>query len=122
LYIQDLPGENKPLTAASLLVTKGADDIVCPVWSPDGRSLAFVQQGLRRAAIYMIASDGSSERKVRDALPITLAVTGCIAAFSPDGRSLAMTTAGAGMQTHLIRLSLETGVEEALTAAPGGRS
>ena len=120
LYVLDLPAENKPLTAARLLTPKYADDAACPVWSPDGRTLAFVRQGPRRAAIYTIASDGSAERKVRDALPITLAFTGCVAAFSPDGRSLAVTTAGAGMQTHLIRVSLESGAEEALTPAPEG--
>ncbi len=120
LYVLDLPAENKPLTAARPLTPKQADDVACPVWSPDGRSLAFVRQGPRRAAVYTIASDGSSERKVRDTLPITLAFTGCVAAFSPDGRSLAVTTAGVGMQTHLIRLSLESGIEEALTPAPEG--
>ncbi len=120
LYVLDLPAENKPLTAARPLTPKQADDVACPVWSPDGRSLAFVRQGPRRAAVYTIASDGSSERKVRDTLPITLASTGCVAAFSPDGRSLAVTTAGVGMQTHLIRLSLESGAEEALTPAPEG--
>ena len=119
LYILDLPAENRPLTTARLLTPLQAD-VACPTWSPDGRRLAFVRQGPRRAAIYTIASDGSAERKVRDTLPITLATTGCLAAFSPDGRSLAVTTSGIGMQTHLIRLSLESGAEEALTPAPEG--
>ena len=53
--------------------------------------------------------------------PATLAYTGCVAAFSSDGKSLAVSILVADtIQTHLVRLDLATGAEEPLIAAPDG--
>ena len=121
LYLLDLPAENRPLTAARPLARREpGGEVACPAWSPDSRQLAFVRQGPGRAALYTISSDGTGEHKVRDMAPATLAYTGCVAAYSSDGRSLAVATPGTGMQTHLIRLSLESGLETPMIPAPEG--
>ena len=120
LYLLDLPAQNGPLTAARPLARREPDEVACPAWSPDSRQLAFVRQGPGRAGLYTIASDGTAEKKIRDMPPATLAYTGCVAAFSADGHSLAVATAGTGMQTHLIRLSLESGSEAPMVPAPEG--
>jgi len=119
LYLQDLPDQDRPLVPARAL-TKDGDGVACPTWSPDGRSLVFVRQGPSRAAVYLISPERAEERKIRDLPPATLAWTGCVAAFSADGTFLAISTAGAAMQTHLIRLLIATGVEEPIVPAPDG--
>ena len=120
LYLQELPAPNRPLVPARALTREDGDGVACPTWSPDGSLLAFVRQGPSRAAVYAITSEGAGERKIRDLPPATLAWTGCVAGFSADGKSLAISTAGAAMQTHLIRLSIATGAEEPMIPAPDG--
>ncbi|MFN0106542.1 MAG: winged helix-turn-helix domain-containing protein [Bryobacteraceae bacterium] len=120
LYLQKLPSRNDPLLPASRLTKDDGDGIACPAWSLDGQRIAFVRQGPSRAAVYTISAEGTEERKIRDLPPATLAYTGCVVAFSADGTSLAVATAGAAMQTHLIRVALATGVEEPMIPAPEG--
>ena len=57
-----------------------------PVWSPDGRKIAFVfTRGVRKANIYVMNADGSAERRL---------TSGYTAVWSPDGRKIAFTDYG----------------------------
>jgi len=58
------------------LVDDGAD----PVWSPDGRSIAF----LRRGDLWVMDADGTSQRNLTDS-PLE---TEAEAQWSPDGRTI----------------------------------
>ena len=58
-----------------------------PVWSPDGTRLAF-RRTAPDAGIFVVARDGSNERRVAEATP------GRITSWSPDGRYLAAYTQG----------------------------
>jgi Tol biopolymer transport system component len=70
-------------------ITRSGEVESRPVWSPDGKTLAFVRFNLgdQTREIRAIAPDGSGERQV--------SVLGNYPAWSPDGTRLAYTCAGA---------------------------
>jgi Tol biopolymer transport system component len=83
----------------------GADRFVCPracdgdpVWSPDGRRLAFVRIQGGRADIYVVDADGSRLRRLAHAIAFTpkpggpSSGFGANPAWSPDGRTIAFTS------------------------------
>jgi TolB protein len=79
-------------------LTRKASDSFAPVWSPDGRRIAFVRRRLGaplprggRATnqdIYVINADGSGERRLTSG-----PVQSIFPAWSPDGRKIAFTRA-----------------------------
>jgi dipeptidyl aminopeptidase/acylaminoacyl peptidase len=67
-------------------LTSGGHDS-SPVWSPDGKTLAFISSRDGNAQIYLLPMDGGEARE------ITHASTGVdIVKFSPDGKTLAFTS------------------------------
>jgi TolB protein len=52
-----------------------------PVWSPDGKRIAYVVSRGGRDDVYIMNADGSGQRRLRR--------KACCAAWSPDGRKLA---------------------------------
>jgi Tol biopolymer transport system component len=66
-----------------------------PVWSPDGRRLAFVRIRGGRADIYVVSADGSGLRRLAHAIAFTpmggapSSGFGANPAWSPDGRKIA---------------------------------
>lgn len=120
LYLQDLPAHNAPLVTPKRLTDGSTGGASSPAWSPDGQQIVLLKEGAQSAAVYLISSDGTGERKIRDLRPVALAYSGSRVAFSPDGRSLAIVSAASDLRPNLIRVALDTGVEESLVPAPGG--
>jgi TolB protein len=62
----------------------GRPDVQSPVWSPDGRRIAFLSRPDGNKALYVMNADGSGQRRLtRDAS------NSATPAWSPDGRTLA---------------------------------
>ena len=97
-----------------------------PVWSPDGRWIAFLRSeppaptGLRRRELRLIPPLGGVERKLADIQSQDFAgrLFGDAAylAWSPDSTALIVTdSSGAGQPDRLIVIALDTGEKRPLT-------
>jgi Tol biopolymer transport system component len=84
-----------------LTVTGGADGVLgddsMPSWSPDGSQIAFVSNRDQQNEIYVMAADGSDQRRVLS----RIGTDDFLPRFSPDG-------------THLVFWSVAFDVEPAL--------
>jgi len=93
-----------------------------PVWSPDGRQIAFVRIARDSAAIYTVPSFGGQERKLVDLRgPVRLSDFSLVPvlSWSPDGQSLVYAgTASTGIRARIVRLSLATLGVAPLTSPP----
>ncbi len=108
-------GEENPETAVYRLVISDADGfhpqvllkqtgnpIASPVWSPDGKNLAYVTYIKNRMAVYTITLATGERHLIANFPGINSAP-----AFSPDGRSLAVALSlGKSTQTNLYLYSL----------------
>ncbi|UCD18152.1 MAG: S9 family peptidase, partial [Candidatus Zixiibacteriota bacterium] len=70
-------------TGESRQYTQGEVADRAPVWSPDGRHLAFISARDKKTAIYLMPADGGAEKKI---IETDGAVTGLT--WTPDGREL----------------------------------
>ena len=61
-----------------------------PVWSPDGRSIAFVRHEQRRSAVYLVPPIGGLERKVADVRLRSQDRANRYLGWSPSGKILAI--------------------------------
>jgi len=118
VYVKALGVGAKPLR---LTENRSPDGI--PVWSPDGRQIAFLRVGEGdTAAIYTVPSQGGQERKVIDVSgPLRTEGRYWIPVFSwsPDGDWLALAEkATEGEPARIVRLSLATLEKQPLTSPP----
>jgi hypothetical protein len=92
-----------------LTTSPGVD--LAPVWSPDGREIAYVRLDPTSPQIRVVSSLGGSDRQVSD-FPVFLP-----AAWSPDGRYLVAGRAGdpAGPPQGLYLIPVHGGEPRALT-------
>ncbi|MET0621160.1 MAG: DUF5050 domain-containing protein, partial [Thermoanaerobaculia bacterium] len=136
VYVQMI-GQGEPLR-----LTKDALDDYNPVWSPDGRWIAFLRgqppspTGARSRELRLIPPLGGPERKLADVRGQDFFPAGAYLSWSPDSRSLVVPDSpGEGLPDALVVVSLETGEKRRLTnpqspifadtspaVAPDGRS
>ena len=92
IYVMNADGSGKRK------LTHDARQNAEPVWSPDGRRIAFVSRRDGNAEIYVMNADGSGKRNLtrnpaRDASP----------SWSPDGRRIAFVSDRDGrLETHVV--------------------
>ena len=109
-------------TATLRLTTSAATDYN-PIWSPDGRFIAFLRsQDGSKADILLIPSTGGGERKISEVSPGTLndPLLAWIShlAWSRDGRALIVADADPSTQSQsLVELSTITGERRPMTRA-----
>jgi len=116
LYVQMI-GTGSPLR----LTTDPSNDYN-PVWSPDGRWIAFFRgqepapTGLRSRELRLIPPLGGPERKLADIRSQDFYPAAAFLAWSPDSNSLVVTDSpGEGKPDALFVVSLETGEKRPLT-------
>jgi TolB protein len=76
-----------------------------PVWSPDGRRIAFVRSDVNEGGIYVVGRDGSGLRRVG---------SGTEPSWSPDGSRIAF-GAGAGSTSAIFTMRLDGSDRRQLT-------
>jgi Tol biopolymer transport system component len=107
----------------ALRLTEDADGEGVPVWSPDGREIAFVRRSAQGDAIYAIPSMGGRERKLADiagSAPLYGWMLPTLT-WSPDGEWIAFAeTPGESEPSRIVRLWLETLEKKPLTSPPAG--
>ncbi len=99
-------------------------DLQTPVWSPDGRKIAFLSRGdgnngPYNNGLYVVSADGSGQRRLTDDARITLgwllAHLGMTTpAWSPDGRKIAFES-GRGGQNGLYVVNADGSGRRMLT-------
>jgi Tol biopolymer transport system component len=110
VYVQQV-GVGSPLR----LTADPANDYN-PVWSPDGRSIAFLRGGEGRSEVRLIPPLGGPERRLTQIHVGDTFVTPPYLTWCPDARCLVVTdSAGEGRLAALFVLSIESGEKRQLT-------
>ncbi|HJQ23482.1 MAG TPA: protein kinase [Blastocatellia bacterium] len=92
-----------------------------PVWSPDGRFLAFLRQSSESSGVYLIPSLGGPDRRLAETFPKPATFIEHCLDYSPDGKLLAVSDKGSQQEPFSIfLLSTESGEKRRLTAPPAG--
>ena len=108
--------------ARPLRITENPASEWSPVWSPDGREIAFSRIEEEGAAIYVVSSLGGQERKLVDLTgPSTFGYFLPALAWSPDGEWLAFAEkANEDEPVRIVKLSTVSLEKKAITAPPEG--
>ena len=109
----------------TLQVTTGENSDIAPVWSPDGKSLAFARLDEGSVEAMLIPAHGGVERKIAEfPAPGGQAEEGALPApvlsWLPDGKSLAVTTGGEGQPSAIALLDIASGQLHRITKPPEG--
>jgi Tol biopolymer transport system component/DNA-binding winged helix-turn-helix (wHTH) protein len=115
IYVRQI-GEERELALTSDLLPKGY-----PVWSHDGRFIAFVRYSQGQAGIYLIPALGGAERKV-GTVNSHSTDSPRVLAWHPDNQHLivAASEAAGASGFSLSILSVNTGAVQRLTSPPKG--
>ena len=102
-----------------LLEERAVDDHM-PIWSPDGRQIAFVRESEGSSAVYTVAALGGQERKRVDIGGLH-SVRYTALAWGPDGDRLVLAEKPSESDpARIVRLSLATLEKRPLTFPPEG--
>ena len=102
------------------LTSSPAEDIN-PVWSPDGRNIAFLRHSGESSEVLLIPALGGAERKLASIAPYQVPSDGNSAYFSPDGRYLAVPDRQIPSEPlSIFLISIDTGERRRLTSPPPG--
>lgn len=77
-------------SGSALRVSRGVGEEGNPVWSPDGKYLAFYRSESEESGYYMIPALGGTEQKISDYLTKPLQAGGRNLDWSPDGNWIAI--------------------------------
>ncbi|MEK6546111.1 MAG: hypothetical protein AABZ28_06240 [Nitrospinota bacterium] len=80
-------------------LTKGDDDELAPIYSPDGKEIAFIRQSSivnRQYDIWIMKSDGSGARQVTEGIPVH-----SYPAWNPDGKEIVFVSEGDGQSPEI---------------------
>jgi Tol biopolymer transport system component len=121
IYVKGIGPGTKPLRLTQHKATDWG-----PVWSPDGRQIAFVREFEKGkgAAIYTVPSLGGQERRLVDAAGLTKSTLDdepvlTSLSWSADGEWLALSEKpGEDAPARIVRLSLATLEKTPLTSPP----
>ncbi len=106
IYVKSI-GTGKPIQ-----LTADAKPDGFPVWSPDGRTIAFLRCGDSATDIYLIPPLGGAERKVAQGYFDTIS-------WSPDSRFLAVSEGSSTLDSSsLYLIAVENGKKVRLTTSP----
>lgn len=108
LIVSDYDGENQQVIATS------TEPLMSPAWSPDGQSLAYVSFETKASAIFVQTLRTGERRKVSARAGINGAP-----AFSPDGKTLALTLSRKDGDVDVYTLNLASQVLTRMTFDPG---
>ena len=112
-------------TEESLRLTKEASIDFNPVWSPDGRYIAFCRILKGETGIYIIPASSGTERRVRETLwqdqdPYQARFSAGGLSWSPDGKLLAFSDRASRNEnaSSIFLLSLDSSEIRRLTSSP----
>ena len=108
LYVADADGHGP------VAILTSPHPLLSPVWSPDGKQLAYVSFEARRPQVFLQSLRDASRRAVPGAGHASSAP-----AFSPDGRRLALAMTAADGDMEVFLYTLETGALSRFTRYPG---
>ncbi|MGH9935926.1 MAG: winged helix-turn-helix domain-containing protein, partial [Blastocatellia bacterium] len=90
-----------------------------PVWSPDGREIAFLRRSVEGGAFYAVSAQGGPERRLTEASSLRHEGWGRNLDWSPDGKSLAIVDKNPPSEPFsLFLISTEHGGRQRLTSPP----
>ncbi len=112
IYVKVIGTDGPPLR-----LTTAPEHDAYPVWTPDGKYVTFVREPLKRAGttineVIRVSASGGPEQKLGE--------TTTTAAWSPDGKTLAVTQHPEGEGGGIFLLAPETGQRTRLTTTPSG--
>jgi Tol biopolymer transport system component/DNA-binding winged helix-turn-helix (wHTH) protein len=111
-------------TEALLRLTTSPAEDTDPLWSPDGRVIAFTRSTGESVELYLISPLGGPERKIADRREIRHWVKSIVlhaSDWSPDGKWLAISEATSSRDAvSLFLLSPESGETRRITTPPTG--
>ena len=107
LYVADADGHNP------VAILTSPRPLLSPVWSPDGKHLAYVSFEARRPQVFLQSLRDASRRALPDSDGSSSAP-----AFSPDGRRLALAMTIDG-DMEIFIYALDTGGLSRFTHSPG---
>ncbi len=117
LYVKPLGLGTRPLP-----LTETPAREMSPVWSPDGKEIAFARAGEEGAAIFLVPALGGQERKLVDLVgPLAVSYDYHLPAlsWSPDGKWLALAEkSSVDEPAHIVRVSLDSREKTRLTSPP----
>ena len=114
LYVKPLGPGTRPIR-----LTEDETHEAHPVWSPDGRQIAFVRELEGGATLYTVPALGGQERKLIDLGLWSRFSSDTILSWSPDGEWLGFAERPSeDAPSRIVRLSLATLEKQPLTSPP----
>jgi TolB protein len=110
IFVADFDGANVRQ------ITKNQSINISPVWSPDGRQIAFTSYLKRNPDLYLIDPEGKTLRRFSHSPGLNVAP-----AWSPDGKEIALMMGKTG-KSEIVLLDADGGNPRSLTKSHGNEA